>query len=758
MADLEQRTFVKGVNAATGRFDQPRGTVPNLSNLYLNARGALSAVPGGAVIGRPINSVAGDTPGQIIALAQYLQFSNNQRLYYFLQNLKTTNFPAPTGLVATGVNVGGGTLTPGTTYTYYLAPAQGFTFNHAGFFATVSILLPGGTNAVRLQWNGQNGILYYNVAGRLAINPQFLSFASGIPFAQPGGSAPTLEFIDDGTLPLGGAVTYGEFINVTQFMVLPISGTYDASNQLALFPVAPRLVSPPPVGGVGAVAPSASWFSAVGGLAGALSPLPAIIPFDDKLMLVLGNGFPLHTYDGAVTTPISNTFTAQYPTRAISTAQLVGDLVIPVAPNGFYYKCVQGGQTSAGAIVFPTVIGQRVIDGQASWECKGKVTASPFPPGAGAAIVYAGLLWVFNTAPQNTADGLDGPSALRASDISNPNSWNPLNGLFLGKNDGSQGMGLATFTIAESGIAPTGSLVAFKEYKTYQITGVFGAADFSIQQAQTDMGCVAPPSIQFISGYGIVRLTHLGFAIFNGVRDNLISEDIRPFLFADQSKPDIIPIDWNWAYSSYGTQVNAPPMYACAVPRVGGSGECGRLFLYDMVLKAWAILDLPQDALAPHTLDMITQIKSPGTSPITLGAYGAFIYRIMNAVDTQWQGTDLSTLYDVKWAVTSPEVYNPKAIQGRIYVRQLMIRGVNLSPDDQAEGTITVKVILNDEDGTFNIVKDFDLGNGNFVLQITVGENCTNARALVSGAGPMQIHSFSWDVEAKPTRVPPRLT
>jgi hypothetical protein len=150
------------------------------------------------------------------------------------------------------------------------------------------------------------------------------------------------------------------------------------------------------------------------------------------------------------------------------------------------------------------------------------------------------------------------------SDVNNPNSWNPLNVAFIGKDDGTQITGLAAYTIAESGIAPVGSLVVFKDFETYQIIGVFGALDFAIQKAQTDLGCVAPRSIQFLPGYGIARLAHLGVAIFDGVRDRVISEEIRPYLFGGEL--DILPVDWTFAYLSKGTQCANPPMYMLAVP------------------------------------------------------------------------------------------------------------------------------------------------------------------------------------------------
>jgi len=73
------------------------------------------------------------------------------------------------------------------------------------------------------------------------------------------------------------------------------------------------------------------------------------------------------------------------------------------------------------------------------------------------------------------------------SDANAPNSWPNANQTFISKDDGQQGTGLATFTIAETGISPTQTLVCFKNFSTYQVTGVFGATSFGVQKVKSDM-------------------------------------------------------------------------------------------------------------------------------------------------------------------------------------------------------------------------------------------------------------------------------
>jgi hypothetical protein len=285
------------------------------------------------------------------------------------------------------------------------------------------------------------------------------------------------------------------------------------------------------------------------------------------------------TSDGTVTwqnignppvVALFNTFTSIYPDWNANVTVNQGDLIRPTANNagGFVFQAQQTGTTGAAAPTFPQTNGQIVAEANhnVSWKNIGIGNTSPAPRGAAHIEVYAGALWVTNTSPTTTTDQLDGPSALRMSDINNPLSWNPLNTAFIDRDDGDQTTGLKSMTIAESGIPPTGSLVVFKNFKTFQINGVFGSSSFSIQRAQTDLGCVASRTIEFCPGFGIIRLAHLGFALFDTTRDHVISEQIRPFLFDDPNIPDINAIDWNFAYLAKAAQTADPPMYVCAIP------------------------------------------------------------------------------------------------------------------------------------------------------------------------------------------------
>jgi hypothetical protein len=559
-----------------------------------------------------------------------------------------------------------------------------------------------------------------------------------------------------------------------------------------------------------------------------------------------------------------NTFQASYGARTASTAQNVGDQIsVTISAVNYIFTVTQAGVTSSGgAPAFSAAANSIVVDGTVYWQNTAKIAAVTPPRGAAHGIIYAGSLWVGNTSPTTTSDNFDGPSCLKMSDLNNPNSWNPLNVAFLDRDDGTQITGLATFTIAESGIPPVGSLVAFKDFSTFQINGVFGASNFSIARAQTDMGCSASRTIQFVPGFGIVRLTHLGFAMFDGVRDRLLSEEIRPYLFGGQ--PDILPLDWNYAYFSKAAQTASPPMYVCACPLrassnlgnltfsvrptrnnpslpngtyyikvVGvtsgglrvlfpneagpfivdgigvrqivvdlpantrfaswyvytgstsngenqywvfngslttvylGTGSAGtgsptagspmfspvgsltRMFCYDLVLKAWAIIDLP------FPISVLKQFRVQGSIPITtMGGYSdGAIRRWLGGAgfDVRWDAGATNAGapdLDVDWSVRTPEVFGKEA-SDRTYFRQLAIRGVGTPMEVAAQVTTSGKggVTLPTRNATAA-----PMGGGEFVAYVDIGVTGVDAYATLSGSGPIEIQSVDWLAVAKALR------
>ena len=183
-------------------------------------------------------------------------------------------------------------------------------------------------------------------------------------------------------------------------------------------------------------------------------------------------------------------------------------------------------------------------------------------------------------------------------------------------------------------VSPTATLIAFKDFSAYEITGVFGATNFAVQKIKSDMGCVAPRTIQFVSGFGIIRLTHKGFALFDGVNDTLISEEERPRLFG---RDDIPALDWTNIALAYATQSANPPLYICVCPSNGAAMTL--VFVYDLIRRAWTVANLNT---AVSTFQLIID---PNVLPVVLGGdYSAGKVRRYFAGDTDDDGTTIPWL------------------------------------------------------------------------------------------------------------------
>lgn len=495
-----------------------------------------------------------------------------------------------------------------------------------------------------------------------------------------------------------------------------------------------------------------SSFTPYGGIIGYCDPIPQVLQFDQLAILILGNGYAPQSCNpallaSATATALTNTFQATYPAWQANVSWIQGDnIAVPIGGTNYVFSAIQGGTSGGAEPTFPTTLGATVSDGQVVWKNTGKLTTSIAPRGAAHGIVYAGSLWLYNTSPETTSDQLDGPTCLKMSDSDNPNSWNPVNIAFLGKDDGTQGTGMATFTIAEVGIAPTGSLVCFKEFSTYQVLGVFGATDFQIVQAQTDLGCIAARTIQFLAGYGIVRLTHMGFAIFDGVKDKLISEEIRPYLYGGiQLNADIVGLDFSYVYLSYAVQSSVPPMYVCLAPLSGANGSLSRMFVYDLVLKAWTILNLP------WSVTTLLQARTGEGNPLTLGfrGDGTGILERFFAGDASWDAASLvpsipAAQTAITWSFQTVYVYD-EGSSARVFYREVVIRGYGNA------GPITVTI---QSDGnpaqTYQTYIEPQPFSGQFEASVDLMFTAQIVNIGVQGTGVVTIDGLDWKVSPKP--------
>lgn len=496
-------------------------------------------------------------------------------------------------------------------------------------------------------------------------------------------------------------------------------------------------------------------FTPYGGAVGFADYIPQIIQFDQLSILILGNGFAPQSCDpsaltGTTCSALTNTFQSTYPDWQATVGWVVGDnIAVLIGGTNYVFVATQGGTSGATMPTFPATLGATVQDGQVVWKNTGPLTTTVSPRGAAHGIVYAGSLWLGNTSPETTADQIDGPTCIKMSDSDNPNSWNPVNVAFLGKDDGTQITGMTTYTVAEVGIAPTGSLVVFKEFTTYQIIGVFGASDFQITQAQTDLGCISARSIQFLSGYGIMRLTHMGFSIFDGVKDRLISEEIRPYLYGGiQLNADIVGIDFTFCYLSYGVQTAIPPMYICACPVAGAGGTLSRVFVYDLVLKAWTILDLP------WSITTLLQARTGEGTPLTIGfrGDGTGILERFFAGDASWDAASLvtslpATQTPIRWAFSSVYIYEEGSSKRGFY-REVVIRGQSTQT---AASLVTVTITADGNPAmTFETYLYPQPFSGQFQLDIDLMFTAQIVNIAVTGTGLVTIDGLDWSASEKP--------
>lgn len=109
---------------------------------------------------------------------------------------------------------------------------------------------------------------------------------------------------------------------------------------------------------------------------------------------IAGSGY---TEGGATLTSVSLTLTAANSwgtSWAGTTSYNYGQVVIPTAPNGYLYRCVQAGTTGSSEPSWPTTPGLVVTDSGVIWACMGAdilvfTSATPTWTGATFTVDYA---------------------------------------------------------------------------------------------------------------------------------------------------------------------------------------------------------------------------------------------------------------------------------------------------------------------------------------------------------------------------------
>ena len=753
---ISQKKFAKLV-ASTGPLAQPPGAITRASNLLFTTRGSLQISSGSFAL--PTIPEAPTAFGQNTAILNIAPFSLLIRgqfpSYVFLVLNTEPEVPNVTGFSATpspGPGNGRGSYTFGIVGTagglHSDIGASQFSFNYTSIFAFGTVVFT---------WGHEIGATGYDIYyfPDLIANPQQAVLLQSVGI--------TTTYTFSGTLPTT-PLTLAPFGNNSYLLQLSSGNVRpgDVNNLLVItaieagvFPGTLPLAASLTPGSPGFNSfTSVAGFSPYGGLPGSTCPIPEIIQFAGKAILILGNGYPPQATNptlgfAAPVTPLANTFTAAYPDWQPSVDWVTGSLVTDGAGN--YYTATQGGVSQTpGPPSWNIAKGDVTADGSVIWTSNGPIVASTAPRGAAHAVAYAGSLWLANTSPTDTSDGIDGPTCLKMSDANNSNSWNPINTAFIGRNDGTQITGLQPFTIAALGISPTGSLCVFKEFTTYQVIGVFGSTTFEIQPAQTNLGCLAARSIQFIPGFGIIRFTHLGFAVFDGINDRLVSEDIRPYLFGGvDSEADLVPVDPSFAYRSVAAQTITPPMYLCAMPLAAnptgatGTGSLTRLFCYDLVMKSWAVLDLPWaiDSLATMSVGEGYPLVLAGKSDGSIPAHPGWRHKLGSGRRRAVAGGDGRS--------GSPDVFGEGSSQ-RLFYEQATIRGYGSATMVKSD---SCKPMAGRSATRFRSSTSFPRGGSNlFEARVSIFRNGYRAHLDVSGnngGAATSIDAIDWAVSPK---------
>lgn len=390
----------------------------------------------------------------------------------------------------------------------------------------------------------------------------------------------------------------------------------------------------------------------------------------DSLLIAPGYNQLLQSYTtGGGLVPINNSsFTGtapSYPAWTASTAYTFNTFISAVVSGTtYFFQATQGGTSGSSAPSWNTTYGSITVDNNIRWTNLGNGGLAP-PLAAAYVFYHEGFIWVWGTSATYQADGINGPTTLWQSGLGDINYWNPQFSAFIGKGDGQTIEGGSVFAQAEAGILSTPQLVLFKSSDTYQIVGAFPSTA-SIVKVKTGVGCVAPDTIRFLPGLGIMRMSQYGPALFNGQDDIVdpLTDPIRPYLFGGRG--DITPVDWMNMSTASAALVANPPGYWMIVPLAGGNGTNVRGFFLDRILKAWMVMDFPA-SLGPaiyHEGDPVSGHSAIGNT-IALGASDGMLRQYFNGATTWDTGAA------VAWSFRTPPLGSPGV---PVFYRRLNLR------------------------------------------------------------------------------------
>jgi hypothetical protein len=231
--------------------------------------------------------------------------------------------------------------------------------------------------------------------------------------------------------------------------------------------------------------------------------------------------------------------------------------------------------------------------------------------------------------------------------------------------------------------------------------------------------------------------------VFDGINDRLISEDIRPYLFGGvDSEADLVPVDPRYLYLSQSAQTVSPPMYMCAMPLTGQAGQLTRLFCYDLVMKAWTVLDLP------WVMTSLGAMAGGEGYPLILAGRADGTIQRLQSRDLNWDqgGSGQSA---VAWSFRTPDLFGEGGTQ-RMFYEQATITGYGSAAMAQS---IVARLWLDGQQLGAQAIDLIPQGGSNlFTAKVRIFRSGYRAHLDVAGSGAGAtgvIDSVDWAVSPK---------
>jgi hypothetical protein len=249
----------------------------------------------------------------------------------------------------------------------------------------------------------------------------------------------------------------------------------------------------------------------------------------------------------------------------------------------------------------------------------------------------------------------------------------------------------------------------------------------------------------------VIRLTHKGFALYNGVDDKIISEEIRPYIYG---RGTIQGIDVNQTGYAWAAQSVNPPLYYAACATDSSSAALNRVFVYDLIRSTWTICDYPVGFQCLNAVPLGSQ------APTLVGGEASTgnPTRIMNL--SNGSTTDLGA--PVAWE------FHTRAESGRSPLQNNFYRRVVLTFEADLTTSVTFTVTVGETDLT-PIVRTLTVGSaavwgtakwGSFLwgsqsktrstVTIDINRTGETAQLKVVGTKPVRMRGIEWHLKPKP--------